>query len=1252
MFKIIFITSMFDNIYTINKVSHTISNEYKNQFEFSYYKATEIDFSYQKYEELIKDTKNSNLICIILHGGVSTFRNFLKLKEEINGKIPFFIYSSIEDENREFISKSGLSSLIQDKISKYYSLGGEKNYRNMLLYMANSLNHSNYKVEDYEYPQWEGIYDYEKKSYLSKEEENVYLDKLLEEKNIIALIAHGKEWEIKKIKVINKFIEEIKKEGGRPLVVFTNSVPNPEIKAKGTRLVIDNYFKRNGKIIPDCIINLVAYSQSIFDEPGDGTTMVDKSIFEDLGIPVIQAMNTYQNRKTWDNDVRGLDAMSLTSNVYYPEFDGQIISVTCCTYETMIDEFGEKSIFLPIDERVNKIARMAMGWSRLANKENKDKKIAIILHNMPPRNDMIGCAFGLDTPNSVYNMVETFSEMGVPIDYKFKNGDDIIQRIIRTVSNDQKWLTADKVLERSIDTIDREKYSRWFSKLNSKIKNKMEEQWGTAPGEFMVYEDLLPVPGILNGNIFIGLQPARGMMERAEELYHNTDFIIPHQYYSFYKWIKEEFEVDVIYHVGTHGTLEWLPGKEIGLCDASCPDFNIDDIPHLYDYSINVTGEGLQAKRRSYAALISYMIPALTLAGEYEDIEEIDELIKQYYQAENSGDTKIEEIKEDILERTFKYSYNLDMNIGKEEIRENYKNFINKFHSYIEELKSSTIKDGLHILGEVVTGDRCATLIQALLRIDNCGMLAADRAVGKSLGYDTEELIDKPHILKDGKTNLMILEDIKNITTDIIKEIIYSNKNMSNEIFKDKYSNYKVIEKKYLKTLRKNILEIILPKINETVREKTSTIKGLEGKFILPGQSGCPTRGNINILPTGTNFYSIDPNKIPSRASWKVGKKLGDQLIERYISDEGKIPQNIAMLVYGGETMKTNGDDIAEALYLMGVRPIWLNNGDRVIGLEVIPYEELKRPRIDVTLRITGLFRDTFPILIRLLEEAVNLVSQLDESEEINYIKKNMNEDIGQLLKEGYSLEESERLSKMRIFGCPPGTYGAGVGVLICSKQWDTREDLGRAYVNWSSYAYGSDFHGTKVENIFTQRMKKSEVTVKNESSIEIDMLESDDYFVYHGGLVAAVKYASGKDPKSYSGDASNPERVKIKNLKEETARIIRARILNPKWFEGLKRHGYKGAQEVSGAVDIFFGWDATAEVAEDWMYDRITETYIENRENREWLEEHNPHAVLNISERLLEANQRNMWRASQEKLEILRKIYLNIEGDVEAYEE
>lgn len=1250
MFKIIFITSMFDNIYTINKVSHLISNEYKNEFEFKFYKSAEIDNSIKNYDLLLQEAKNTNLICIILHGGISTFKSFFKLKDEFGEKIPFFIYSSIEDETREFMNKSGLSLLTLDKLSKYYILGGEKNYRNMILYAANTIGKCKYKIEDYEYPRWEGIYDINREEYLPYEEEEKYLGNLAVKKNVIGLLVHGKEWKSKKIKVLNRFIEEIKKEGGEVLVVFTNSVTNPEIKSKGIKWVIENYFKKNGKVLIDCLINLVAYSQSIFAAPNDGTSVVDKSIFEDLGIPVIQAMSTYQNRKLWEEDIRGLDAMSLTSSVYYPEFDGQIISVTCCTYEIKIDEFGEESIFLPIDERVNKIVRMAMGWSKLANKENKEKKIAIILHNMPPRNDMIGCAFGLDTPKSVYNMVETFSEMGIKIDYKFKTSNEIIERIINTVSNDKKWLTADKVLERSIDKIDKNKYSVWFNKLNPKIQIKMEKQWGKAPGEFMVYKNILPVPGILNGNIFIGLQPARGMLDRAEEIYHDTDFTITHQYYSFYKWIKEEFKADVIYHVGTHGTLEWLPGKEIGLCDSSCPDFNIDDIPHLYDYSINVTGEGLQAKRRSYASLISYMIPALTLAGEYEEIEEMDELIKQYYQAENSKDSKLESIKEDILERFFKYNYNLDMNIDKEKIKENYGEFINKFHSYIEELKASVIKDGLHILGEPAKEERCATLIQALLRIDNSEMLAADKLVAKALNFDLDNLIDNKNLIINGKTNLMILDDIRNITTEIIKKIISSNKEI--DIFKNKYSNYLVEEKKYLRILQKNILEIVLPKINETIREKKSTIKGAEGKFILPGQSGCPTRGNINILPTGTNFYSIDPNKIPSRASWKVGIKLANQLIEKYIIEEGKIPQNIAMLIYGGETMKTNGDDIAEALYLMGVRPIWLNSGDRVIGLEVIPYEELKRPRIDVTLRITGLFRDTFPILIKLLEEAVNLVSQLDESNEINYIKKNMNEEISQLLKEGYSLEEAQKLSKMRVFGCPPGSYGAGVGVLIYSKEWKTQEDLGRAYINWSSYAYGGDYHGKKVENIFIQRMKKSEITVKNESSVEIDMLESDDYFVYHGGLVAAVKYASGNNPKSYSGDTSNPERVKVKTIKEETARIMRSRILNPKWLEGLKRHDYKGAQEISSMVDIFFGWDATAKTGEDWMYDKISEKYIENEENREWIKQNNPHAVINITERLLEANKRNMWNASKEKLEILKKIYLNIEGDIEAYEE
>ena len=703
------------------------------------------------------------------------------------------------------------------------------------------------------------------------------------------------------------------------------------------------------------IINLLAYSQTIFSTPGDGDTVVEKSIFEDLQIPVIQGMSTYQNRKTWDVDIRGLDSEALTTGVYYPEFDGQIISVTACTYEIVKDEIGEKKIFIPIDERVNKITRMAINWLKLGAKKNEEKKIAVIFHNMPPRNDMIGRAFGLDTPASVNNMIKLFKEIGIKLDYDFKDGNEIINRIIAGVSNDKKWLSSEKVLERGIDKISKEIYMDWFEKLDEKVKKELEKQWGKAPGEFMIYDGFFPVPGILNGNVFIGLQPSRGMEEKAEEVYHSTDFIIPHQYYSFYKWIKEIFKADVIYHVGTHGTLEWLPGKEVGLSSSCCPDFNIDDIPHLYPYSVNISGEGLQAKRRSNAVLISYMIPALTLSGEYEEIEELDDLIKQYHQAELNRSSKLEDLQEDIIKRVFQHNYNLDMNISEKEIRNDYNSFINKLHSYVEELKSSVIKDGLHILGEAASGDRLISLIHTLLRVENSGMKPADTLVGRALGYDIEYLKNNPYEKKqNGKTNLMIVDDIQNLTEKVIGEIL-GEKDYQGVIKSSK--EYSILDEKYILELEKNVLDIVLPKILATKRESESVINGANGKFILPGQSGYPTRGNINILPTGTNFYSIDPYKIPSRASWKVGIKLAEKLLERYAEDEGTLPKNIAMILYSGDTIKTNGDDIAEALYLMGVRPVWHNNGDRVIGLEAIPYGELKRPRIDVTLRISGLFR-------------------------------------------------------------------------------------------------------------------------------------------------------------------------------------------------------------------------------------------------------------------------------------------------------
>lgn len=1239
MFKGTFITSMYDSGYILKKVTKEIEDESRDS-SFSFYSTYKIDEDEEVYENLEKDISESHIIFMFIHGGISGFKNFYKIFEKFQGRKKFFVYTSIEDEVKELQEKSGISLSTFEEMSVYYKVGEEKNLKNLIKLAGNKFAGKDFDTEPCCLPQFEGIYSngeivLNEKKYL----ENI------KNKNVVGVLFHSRFLQRKNLEVVDYFEKVIKEKGLIPLIVFTNSVCDEGIKAKGTDLAIKELMMFEEKLIPKCLINLMSYSQSIFSSPGDGSNFIKNSIFEKYNVPVIQAMCTYQNRESWEKDITGLDLMSLVSSVYYPEFDGQIITVTCGTNEKVAED---RYVFKPIEERVNKIVNLSKNWINLRIKKNSEKKVAIIFHNMPPRNDMIGCAFSLDTPASVYNMVEEFKKKGVKTDYPFENGDEIIKKIIDGVTIDKRWLTPEKVLEKGIDTISKEKYTSWFNELEKKPKNRMVKNWGEPMGDHMVYDNKFPVPGILNGNIFIGLQPPRGYEEKAEEIYHSTDIVIPHQYYSFYKWIKEVFKADIIYHVGTHGTLEWLPGKEIGLSNCCFPDINISDIPHLYPYSVNITGEGLQAKRRSNAVLISHMIPSLTLAGAYDTIEEIDGLLKEYYQSLSNKDKKFEITKEKIILIAKEKNYLLDLKITEEWIEENPKEFIEKLHVYIESLKCSTIKDGLHILGEELPLKERASLVYSLMRIDIKNIKSADRLIAESLELDLNTIKDELQGFTNGEKNIFLLEKIKELGNKIISDFIVNKKSL--EDLKLEYKEIKKFE--HIEKLIENIEKIILPKLKKVNRELESVIHGLEGKFVLPGKSGCPTRGGIDILPTGTNFYSIDPNMVPSRSAWEIGKILAKDAIKRYEKEEGKYPDTITMVIYGGETMKTNGEDIAEAMFLMGVEPIWLENSDKVIGIKAIPLEELGRPRIDVTLRITGLFRDTFPNIINLMESCVNLISQLNESGSDNFIRKNMNKEIDELVSKGIDIKKAKNLSKMRVFGCPPGTYGAGVDFLINSQKWETREDLGAAYIKWSGYAYGKDYHGEEVEDTFNRRLSKTDITIKNEASVEIDMLESDDYFTYHGGLTAAVKKASGKNARSYLGDSSDPTRIETRDIQEETARIMRARILNPKWIEGLKKHGYKGAQEMSAAMDIVFGWDATAEVVEDWMYSEMSKTYVENEELREWIEENNPHALLNMTEKLLEAESRDMWDAPQEQLKELRKIYLKIEGDIEEYEE
>ena len=1257
MFRITILTTKFDSNYLLKKSYTKILEECKNTFEFQSFSTFHIDNNKEIMKEAFDSIANSQLVIYITHTGINAFKSFPIMMEQFGKEKYFFMHSGIEEENRELIQKSNIPRLNYVSMAKYFLSGGESNYINLLKYAANKLGKINIEYGELVHPQWEGIIHKGK----VVEDVEEYLNIVSRShKPIVGILCYGTMVHKNNIENVLVVEEEVESLGGTPIVVFTHTGKDNSIGAKGLKWSFDNLFTYEGKVLPEVIINTMGMSQSVLCNPGDGHKVVEKSIYEEYDIPIIQAMTTYQSYEQWKNGVKGLDAMSLTSSVYYPEFDGQVISVTTAYAQYESNELGDRMVYKPIRERINKVSRLALNWVRLKRTPSEHRKIAIIFHNMPPRNDMIGCAFGLDTPATVFNIVNDLKKEGVKLEYDFKNGDEIINKIIEGVSNDKRWMEPRKVLEKSIDIIAKHKYNQWFEELPEKNKKEFLRDWGEAPGNFLVFEEKMPIPGILNGNVFIGLQPSRGFLEKAEEAYHSTDLVPPHQYYAFYKWIKEEFGAHVIAHIGTHGTLEWLPGKEVGLDEECYPDIMIDDLPHLYPYSINITGEGMQVKRRSNGVILSHLISSMTLSEAYDDIEEIDNLIKQYYQAITMDSGKIEIMKEEIIKSCIKNKYHIDLNTNEELMKENFQEFLSKLHGYIEELKNNFIKDGLHIFGQCPESERLKNLIFALLRIDSHIMPSMNRAVAEIFSLDINKLKDNGTSISYGAiTNFMLLDELNKLSLSIINEFSLKDfnsdyreecLNKAIDSYKGSLKHYEVSSKNNILKLMKYIEKVVLSKLRMTKDELSNFVKGSKGEFVVPGGSGCPTRGNINILPSGRNFYSIDPNTVPSRASYNVGKSLAKDLINRHIQDEGRYPRGITMVVYSGETMKTNGDDIAEALYLMGVRPIWLENTDRVIGLEAIPLEELSRPRIDVTLRISGLFRDTFPNLIELMEEAVTLVTQLNEPLSMNYIKANISKEIEELISEGISLEEASEQASLRVFGCPPGTYGAGVSILIESKQWTTSNDLGDTYATWSGYGYSKKSHGKKLKDTFVRKLKNTDITVKNESSKEIDMLESDDYYNYHGGLIASVKMAKGEYCNAYCGDSSDPSRTSLKNVHEQTAFIMRSRILNPKWFEGLKKHGYKGAQEISAMIDIAFGWDATSKVVEDWMYDRICDSYVLNKDRRDWINSVNKWAMHNMTERLLEANQRGMWSTSDERLKELRKVYMNAEGNIEDF--
>lgn len=1195
--------------------------------------------------EFKKYVSTADILIICLHGGKESCPDFEELMKVLPKNSKVFIQPCCASELDISVQYSNLDKEVWKTISQYLNYGGADNFYNMLLFLSNVLVNSNYDLSEPKPLPWEGIYHPEFKGALTLDE---YLQKKYNpQRPTIGIWFHRVHWINNNIDYIDKTIKEIEAQGANAIAVFRNSRKDVEIGSFSAGEVIENFFVREGKPIIHALINMMAFSATMMEEE-------NKDIFSRLDVPVIKAILSFNKTEEWENSFQGLNPIDIAISIAMPEFDGNLISVPVAFNDiAFIDSLTGAKItkYTSETERISKLVRLSLNWTKLKYTPNSQKKVAVIFHNYPPRNYSIGTAFGLDSPESVINILKEMKNRGYEIEQIPENGQVLIEEIISKATNDRNFVSIEQLYERAVSKVPLKDYNKWFAKLPEKIKNQMIKSWGEAPGEILNYEEQLIIPGIINGNVFIGMQPPRGFLEDSAANVHNPDLPMPHHYYAYYEWIRNVFKADAVMHIGMHGNLEWLPGKSAGLSKNCYPEIAISDLPNIYPYIINNPGEGTQAKRRSYCCIIDHMIPVMHNSNTYDEMAELETQLEEYYQAKTMNPQKLTNLRKIIWEKFKEANLNVDLDISDEEQPSDFDRFLEKLHGYLSEIKDTQIRDGLHTFGEPPAGTALVEFLVALTRLPNGDIPSLRQSIAQMRGYDLGELLDNRGKLNDnGKTNAQIIDEIHSLSLKIVSAFSDTGFNCSkieeicNSLLGEKDENAKKVL-----TFMGNVL---VPKIMKTVEEVLNSVNALEGNFVPPGPSGAPTRGMAHILPTGRNFYSIDPQTIPTLAAWDVGIKLANNLLERYLEEENCYPENVGIVMFGTATMRTKGDDLAEILYLMGVKPIWKKENGYIKGLELITLEELGRPRIDVTIRISGFLRDSFPNIVKLLDEAVQMTAFLDEPLEQNYIAKHVKEEVDTLVVQGKELDVAKEEACYRIFGCKPGSYGAGVNNLINTQKWSDLKDLADTFTSWGGYVYGAKNYGKTAAETFKKRLAVLDVAVKNIDNRERGMLDSDDFYSFHGGMIAAIKTYKGKAPKAFIGDSSEPERIKTRTVAEETRHEFRARILNPKWIESMKKHGYKGAGDISQTVNYAFGWDATADAMDEWMYKDITKKFVLDKDFTEWAKKVNPWALQNITERLLEAVQRGMWNADKETQESITQVYLEIEGDIEGYED
>ncbi|MEP3297629.1 MAG: cobaltochelatase subunit CobN [Pseudoruegeria sp.] len=1001
---------------------------------------------------------------------------------------------------------------------------------------------------------------------------------------------------------INRLVKSLLRRGLNPLPVFVASLKDPISVA-----TLDQLFTQT---CPQVILNATSFAVGS-PHQGDKTGPQNPlTLASANNAPVFQVVLSASNEETWEKGLTGLSGRDIAMNVALPEVDGRILSrAISFKGEAYFDEATECAIatYKARGDRVEFVAELASNWAKLRNTPMADRKVALILANYPNKDGRLANGVGLDTPASTVHALNLLSAAGYSVHNKPSDSAALMQAMMAGPTN---WLT-DRFERAGGERLSLKTYRTAYDTLSWELRDQIETRWGPPEDDpyFVAEHDGHFALSILRyGNAVVGLQPARGYHIDPTDTYHSPDLVPPHNYLAFYFWLRHDYAANAIVHMGKHGNLEWLPGKALAMSSDCLPEAVLGPMPHIYPFIVNDPGEGTQAKRRAQAVIIDHLTPPLTRAETYGPLKDLEALVDEYYEAAGVDPRRITVLRKEILSMTAATGLDADVGLtGTDEDSD-----LAKLDAYLCELKEAQIRDGLHVFGQAPEGRLARDLTQALVRVPRSEGKGKDASLITSLADDLALGFDplsadmaEPWTTPKPDVLAALSVDTWRSCGDTIERL---------ELLAEQLLNG---ESKAPGPKSAEVLDFVHTTVSPIVTscgpdEGAGLLTALKGQFVAPAPSGAPTRGRLDVLPTGRNFYSVDSRAVPTPTAWKLGWKSANLLIETHLQTHGDWPRTLLLTAWGTANMRTGGDDIAQCLALMGVKPTWDSANRRVTGFEVLPLTVLGRPRVDVTLRVSGFFRDAFPQLIALVDSAARAVMALNEPAD-------MNPAAARAVNEG-------GLGTFRVFGSKPGAYGAGLQAMIDERLWADKGDLAEAYLEWGSYAYGKGAEGTQAKGAFSDRLRQTEAIVQNQDNREHDLLDSDDYYQFEGGAAAAVSTLQGQDRPIYHNDHSRPERPLIRTLEDEIGRVVRSRVVNPKWIDGVKRHGYKGAFEMAATVDYLFAFAATTGAVRGHHFDLVHAAFLEDNDTRDFIAEHNAPALAEMAQRLQEAIDRGLW--------------------------